>query len=480
MRFQIALALLIITIVTEAQPWEEKWHYLLPNLISASPTVAKDGTTYVSAGNFVIAIQVPTTPADIKAKQATQKWSHDFTHDLVAWSPNTPLLQSSPVLSLDGKYVFIAVNSGSRTNHDERGRIFALNSDTGNTVWETDWNSVQLKPSNVLAVSVPKVDPSSGTLWVASLIADQPDPAQTLFIINQTNGIPRHPSHSKKFAHNPALNFAQWEPAVDGAGSAVIVSSRLEKDASPSFKIASIHENNVQYSWETLWHSGTTSIPAIDIKNRWIYVSGRLKDSDGDYFGTGFLFSFDKHKDVSAVSARHTWKIYFPFFSEHSSLSVPVVSSDGTIYLSDAAVGYAYAINTDSTPKWTKNVNYSSHVSMSYGYVTNSLHQWIKNLNYLSGPISGFSDATNKNNAPESTKSTVYENTAVRQRPAIDNEHGILYLVTDDAVVYALNAETGETKWKSPIVATTIPVVAGDGSLVIGAGDTVLALFGQS
>lgn len=415
----------------------KQWWYQAMDLITATPAVAKNGMVYVAATHTLIAISSITTGNEIKH----QAWDKSFGSDV--------FLRASPALSRDEKSIFVTVNN-QRTR---KGNIYAYSAIDGTLLWQTDvdwyekrWSMWCLWCSDryVTSSSSPKVDPSTGDLLVYvlrnSLYADEAlphasDSFQALYTLKRDDQVKpdgkwqlTQLADQKNVQYNEPTNFAQWEPAVDGQGRALSIDSMNDiipggssphmvktYTAGPEYLTLLKPQLNRLTStklWSNYPHEDFSSL-AVNPKHPWVYVGTKIsqENDDGTKIADGYLISSSE----DSSDPDHVWKLKL---GNDLSAGGPAVADDGTVYVADAMNGFLYAIDATSKRLWS--------VNSDGGY-------------------------------------------GVHYRLAIDNIKKMLYFVSEDGQLYAVDvkdATQGKIIWHKAIHAAGTPVITATGVVV--------------
>ena len=160
--------------------------------------------------------------------------------------------------------------------------------------------------------------------------------------------------------------------------------------------------------------------------------------------------------DVISVTVQHPGTLKWSFENINSGLSMPVIGTDGTIYL--GARPYFYALNPDGTVKWQYYVGYD--------YI--NAPAMAEDGTIYFGTYYGDFYALN----PDGTlKWHHYEFCCQFSSPAIASD-GTVYVGLSDTVMFAFNPD-GTIKWTFPTHGTinSSPAIAADGTVYFGSYD---------
>lgn len=192
--------------------------------------------------------------------------------------------------------------------------------------------------------------------------------------------------------------------------------------------------------------------------------------------GTIYICSTDRYLYALNPDGTLKWRYNYGEYPAYSE-STPVISADGTIYITsyhyNFSGGYWYsllhAINPDGTPKWTyqaggypaRSPAIADDGTIYVGISVSSTQAYLYALN---------PDGTLKWNYPTGSY--------IGECPAIDLD-GTIYFGSHDYYLYALNPD-GTLKWRTqtPHLRTIdgSPAIGNDGTIYFGAQDYLYAL----
>lgn len=141
-------------------------------------------------------------------------------------------------------------------------------------------------------------------------------------------------------------------------------------------------------------------------------------------------------------------------------LSSPVIASDGTIYIGGNT--FLYALNSDGTVKWTRNINSSTRSTPA---IASDGTVYIGSLD----------DRVYATTSAGGSKWTYLTGGDITSSPAIGSD-GVVYVGSRDGYLYALNPSNGSRKWRYQTgdIHMGSPAVSADGTVVYCGGGTNL------
>lgn len=426
----ITLVLVLSTTIVNvaAEPWDKKWYFDVQANPLSNPIIAKDGNVYISVSSTLWAITPPISlpicpapAATLLAKKASYKFASSFAD----------VIQGPPALSLDETTLYLTINPSDKIpEQDNVSQIFAINTLNGNSVGKDD-DGISLdhpNPWRTTLASSPKVDPSSGNVFVNVLTSNSDTTVKNAHYLAYLDTKTRGLSWSVAALGQDlnSANFLVQQPSVaDGHGGIVSISHHT--DPNPAQSGNTIVADN----WFSEVIPGQLSMPAINIKNQRVYVAELKSGSNSDQL---FLYAYDNTQQGKIVPSATLLVATLPHeVSPVPFYIAPTVADNGTVYLGNPELGELYALtDTGASLKLRWKINF--------------------------GPFS------------------------IQQQPTVDNKNDIIYVVTSNGNLYALLDQNikAEIKWCDKLtVALTAPIVAADGSVVIGSfPERVIAFVG--
>jgi len=382
--------------------------------------------------------------------------------------------------SISDGYSFISPSIDKSTVYtaSTNGNVYAYDiSNNGNSIWQAPIN---LSDTNLSAIAVGDdkhiyltsrnalnvIDSSNGLLeWTYSIDPYGASvPNNSIPLIDSGNNVYFGARNNSLYSINGTQRIFNWRYQVGGAiqGMPVIGANNNiyvgannarfydfsgNSAATPtSNAIIPMYMLNVKHTNLTSYTGPTkATIPAIYWQSP--FVSGNLFvspsiaiDSSGAlYLGSndGYLYSLNSTTGSVNWLKQVNNASYKPdVISPNSIYTTPVIAPDGTIYIGSNE-GYLFALNTNSTIKWSYNAGYplqSSPIIDGSG----TIYFGAGNNVYAVGDA--VTEAYSKWLSPFVT------NAHVNSSPAL-SPNGYLYFGSDDGYVYAVNSFTGLLKW---------------------------------
>lgn len=421
----------------EVIPGDQKWATaLLGAQVEATPVITASGTIYVSVGNQLWAI------ADQGAKKK-----------LVYQFPGLLMEPIAATLSSNSELLYVTY-----VNYPERNQLqFVSHLDSFDLAQANSARPIEIVKGVNRRFSAPTVD-TAGAIYIESVSASGGWHAfpPKLIKISADKSLKQEADLSGKRV--PQSWRQKAGPAVykiEGlAGGAVNISDFMSTLYEPylfyiSFesrirrvvRLDSDYQN--YYGWGSQLLPGADySVLAIDnnpdnfASKGTIYLGnskGNFEAYQGKAEDYGSKNSAGDDKPIGYPGNNYAVSLkWSKHISTNLSDSTPVVAKNGTAYIGDSENGILYAANADTGKFWSR-------------------------------PLSHYN---------------------IIQAPAVDNENDIVYVVDENGDLFAVDTRDDERHhpcmWhKSGINATTAPVLAADGTVLVGtAGQQIIAFQG--